>query len=93
MAIAPTGTKQKTYYVKEDVARVVGMIAERDDRRVSDVVSEALEMFIKHKLSPEELRVFGFKMKEEKDDDHSRANGSGKRYNKGAIGGPPGTKK
>jgi hypothetical protein len=88
MANAPTGTKQKTYYVKEDVARIVGMIAERDDRRVSDVVSEALELYIKQKLSLEELRVFGYKTEEK----HVRSKQRGD-FTNGEMGGPPGKKK
>lgn len=60
MAIAPTGTKQKTYYVREDLARVIAMIASRDGRRESDVVTEALKAYVEDALTTEELRVFGF---------------------------------
>jgi len=60
MAVAPTGTKQKTYYVREDLARIIAMIASRHDRRESDVVTEALDTYIRGKLSADEMRVFGY---------------------------------
>jgi len=60
MAVAPTGTKQKTYYVREDLARIIAMIASRGDRRESDVVTEALDTYIRGTLSADEMRVFGY---------------------------------
>lgn len=70
MAVAPTGTKQKTYCVREDIARIIAMIASKNDRRESDVVTEALEVYIRGTLSADEMRVFGYV--EEKPDDDSK---------------------
>ena len=61
MGAAPSGTKQKTYYVREDHARVLAMLASRDGSTESQMVNEAFAYFLKSKLSVEELRMFGHK--------------------------------
>lgn len=98
-AITP-GTKQKTYYVREDLARILAMVSSREDRFESDVVNEAFEHYVTTKLTAEELRVFGYK-KEKKNDNDSRASsvdsGPIQRPGDGTTGSgphsPPGTKK
>jgi predicted transcriptional regulator len=54
-------TKQKTYYVREDLARVLAMIASMDDRRESEVINEAIDYYVNIKLNAEQRRVFGYK--------------------------------
>ena len=99
-------SKQKTYYVREDLARVMAMIASRDDRRESDVVNEALDHYIQLKLSTDEMKVFGYKKELETNGHASTVNGvgrtngrndrsNGERSRNGAVapGGPPGRQK
>lgn len=58
---AVEGLKQKTYYVREDLARIIEHIAARDDKRNYEIINEALEYFVRKKLTKEERRVFGYK--------------------------------
>lgn len=55
-----SNTKQKTYHVREDLARVIAAYAGREDRREYEVVNEAFDYFINIKLSPEERKALGY---------------------------------
>lgn len=60
MGASPNGTKQKTYYVREDLARIMAMLASRSNKKESELVSEALDYYLKQVLSEDEMRVFGY---------------------------------
>lgn len=106
MAIAPNGTKQKTYYVREDLAKVIAHVASDEDKRESDVVNDAFDYYINIKLSEEQRRVFGYK-KEQQNGHQGQANGrrsigtggvlqgagGGSSDEGGTSGSPPGRKK
>lgn len=60
---AVNGLKQKTYYIREDLARVVEMLAAREGVKISDKVNEIFARYIKNALTKEERRVFTQGMK------------------------------
>lgn len=92
--------KQKTYYVRDDLATVMSMIAAREDKRASDLVNEAFEAFIHTKCTKAELKVFGYKQEKRNGEIASGTNSvegedvsGGTRRGSGTLSGPPGIKK
>ena len=102
MGQLPTGTKQKTYYVREDLARIVAMLATRDDKFESDMVNEIFLTYVTQRMTPEQMQAFGYVQKEQKSDDRTNAHGGqpahahatrGTTEGGGGPSAPPGTKK
>ena len=53
-------TKQKTYYVREDLARVISTIASRAGVTESSLVGDVFIHYIESTLTPEEQRIFRY---------------------------------
>lgn len=95
MGASPNGTKQKTYYVREDLARIMAMLASRSGKKESELVSEALDFYLRKVLNEDEMRVFGYKSGDQngRSDNGTTSNVGSDRRSSGSDQGQPIPKK